>query len=78
MSISKERKELLTWNKKYFSSFLKGFQLSEIDSAPRVGLEDMNFWIWTLWSFCRRLMVKDNICQWNHEDVAMIQDGGID
>ena len=28
------------WNKKCFSSVLKGFQLSEIVSDPRVGLQD--------------------------------------
>ena len=36
--ISQERKELLTWNKKRFSSVLKGFQVSEIVSDPRVDL----------------------------------------
>ena len=30
---------LLTWNKKLFSSFWKGFQLSEIVSDPRVDLK---------------------------------------
>ena len=30
MLISQERKELLTWNKTHFSSFLKGFQCSEL------------------------------------------------
>ena len=34
--ISWERKELLRWNKKHFSSFLKGFQLSKIVSDLRV------------------------------------------
>ena len=29
---AEELKELLTWNKKHFSSYLKGFQLSEIVS----------------------------------------------
>ena len=33
-----ERKELLRWNKKHFSSFLKGFQLSKIVSDLRVRL----------------------------------------
>ena len=31
-SLSSEQKELLKWNKKHFSSFLKGFQLSKIVS----------------------------------------------
>ena len=39
MSISQERKELLNWNKKHFSPFLKSFQLSEAVSGPRVGLK---------------------------------------
>ena len=38
MKISQEQKELLTWNKKHFSSFLKGFQLLEIVWDPRVSL----------------------------------------
>ena len=33
-----EQKELLRWNKKDFSSFLKGFQLSKIASDLRVRL----------------------------------------
>ena len=33
-----ERKELLRWNEKYFSSFLKGFQLSKIVSDLSVRL----------------------------------------
>ena len=36
--ISWKRKELLRWNKKDFSSFLKGFQLSKIVSDLRVRL----------------------------------------
>ena len=36
MWISQERKELLTWNKKHFSSILKSFQLSKIATDPRV------------------------------------------
>ena len=38
MKISQERKEFLTWDKKQFSSSLKGFQLSEIVLDPRVDL----------------------------------------
>ena len=30
--ISSKRKELLRWNKKHFSSFLKGFQSSKSES----------------------------------------------
>ena len=33
MSICQERKGLLTWNKKYFSSFLKGFSFKQIKIA---------------------------------------------
>ena len=36
--ISWEWKELLKWNKKHFSSFLKGFQLSKIVSDLGVPL----------------------------------------
>ena len=36
--ISWERKELLTWNEKYFASFLKGFQLPKVVSDLRVCL----------------------------------------
>ena len=36
--ISQEREKLLTWNKNHFSSFLKGCQLSEVASDPRVDL----------------------------------------
>ena len=36
--ISWEQKELLRWNKKYFSSFLKSFQLPKIVSDLRVRL----------------------------------------
>ena len=39
MLISQEQKELLTQNKKYFWSFLKGFKLLEIVSDPRVGFK---------------------------------------
>ena len=39
MKMSQERKELLTWNGKYFTSFLKSFQLSEFMSDLRVDLE---------------------------------------
>ena len=35
MWVSPEQKELLTWNKKQLSSFLKGFQLSEVVSDQR-------------------------------------------
>ena len=28
--ISRERKKLLRWNKKFYSSFLKGFQMKQI------------------------------------------------
>ena len=38
MQIPEEQKELLGRNKKYFSSFLTGFQLSEIVSDLRVEL----------------------------------------
>ena len=40
--MSQKKKELLTRNKKYFSSFLKGFQLSEITSDPKVSLSRYN------------------------------------
>ena len=40
-SQGKKLKELLTWNEKYFLSFLKGFQLSEIASDPRT--QEWNF-----------------------------------
>ena len=33
-----EQKELLTWNKKHFLSFLKSFQLSEFISHPKMSL----------------------------------------
>ena len=36
--VSHERKKLLLWNEKHFSSFLKSFLLSEIVSDPRVNL----------------------------------------
>ena len=36
--ISQERKEPLGWNKKHFSSFLKGFQLSKIVPDLRLRL----------------------------------------
>ena len=39
MKIFQERKQLLAWNKKQFSSFSKDFQLLEIISDPRVGLQ---------------------------------------
>ena len=39
MSIPRERKELLTLNKKGFSSVLRGFQLSEIVSDRKMGLK---------------------------------------
>ena len=35
---TEEWKELLRWNKKHFSSFLKGFQLPKLASAVRVSL----------------------------------------
>ena len=35
---SSEQEELLRWNKKHFSSLLKGFQLSKIVSDLRVHL----------------------------------------
>ena len=34
--------------------------------------------IWALLSFRRKLIVKDNMCQQNHEDVVMIKDHDID
>ena len=40
------QKELLRWNKKHFSSFLKGFQLSEIVLDLRVCLENDAYNIW--------------------------------
>ena len=36
--ISWERKELLRWNKKHFSSFLKGFQLSKLSQTLECAL----------------------------------------
>ena len=33
-----KKKQLLLWNKKYFSSIVKDFQLSEIVSGPRLDL----------------------------------------
>ena len=47
ISISWERKELLRWNKKHFSSFLKGFYLPKIVSDLRVRLK--NVCILELW-----------------------------
>ena len=50
--ISWEWKELLRWNKKHFSSFLKGFQLSRIASDVRVCLlgwgisNESCLWLW--------------------------------
>ena len=38
--ISWERKEVLRWNKKYFSSFLKDFQLPKVVSDLRVHLKE--------------------------------------
>ena len=38
MLIPQKPEEDLTWNKKHFSSFLKGFQLPEIVSDQRVDL----------------------------------------
>ena len=35
--VSQERKELLTWSKKHFSSFLKGFHLKQIKTIFLVG-----------------------------------------
>ena len=37
--------------------------------------EDMNYWIWTLLSFCRKIEVQDNMCQWTHK---LINDRDID
>ena len=43
-----ERKELLRWNKKYFSSFLKGFQLTKNclrpESAP-LSISKIKWWV---------------------------------
>ena len=43
--LSWERKELLRWNKKYFSSFLKGFHLSKIVSDLREGLVPISIYL---------------------------------
>ena len=37
----------------------------------------MNYWVWTLLSFSIKLIVKENVCQWNHEDIVMIKDHDI-
>ena len=39
IDLSLEKKEILRWNKRHFSVFLKGFQLSKIDSDLRVHLQ---------------------------------------
>ena len=31
----------------------------------------MNYWVWTLLSFCKKLTVKDNMCQLNHKDAVI-------